>query len=110
MTKKRGTTRDKRRRQKRKTRLGGGKQASKVALQTIKVHPHLAKAILSLKKFAPNEIERLKGLSANMATYGSQPTACWISDSGGQQHCMNLPPDVCAREGGISVPTPCPNS
>jgi hypothetical protein len=80
-------------------------------LQTIKVHPHLANAIRSLKKFSPEELEQVKTLSRTVVVAeAGQSTGCWISDSGGQQHCVNLPPDVCTRQGGISVPTRCPNA
>jgi hypothetical protein len=79
-------------------------------LRTIKVHPHLAHAIQSLKKFSPEELEQVKNLSRATVAEAGQSTGCWISDSGGQQHCVNLPPDVCTRQGGISVPTRCPNT
>jgi hypothetical protein len=78
--------------------------------KTISVHPRLARAILSLKKLDPTEIDRMRGLAADAAAAGSASTGCWISDSGGEQHCINLPPDVCTRQGGISVPTRCPNN
>jgi hypothetical protein len=94
----------------RKAKSGKPSPKSQSPLQTIKVHPHLAHAILSLKKFAPDELENIKSLSSVPVAEGGQPTACWISDSGGQQHCVNLSPDVCTRNGGISVPTRCPNS
>ena len=82
---------------------------SQSPLQAIKIHPHFAQAIQSLKKLTPDEFEEIKGLSAAALAEGAQSTGCWISDSGGQQHCINLPPDVCTRKGGISVPTRCPN-
>jgi hypothetical protein len=84
-----------------------GKRATK---KTISVHPKLAKAILSLRKFAPAEMEEIKNLSAQTKAAGVASTGCWISDSGGEQHCINLPPDVCTRQGGMSVPTRCPNN
>jgi hypothetical protein len=90
----------------------GTKQARKLTdgLQSVKVHPRLAKAILSLKKLAPEELERVRSLSATATATSAPSTGCWISDSGGQQHCINLPPDVCTREKGMSVPTRCPNA
>jgi hypothetical protein len=84
--------------------------AKKQRKKTISVHPHLAHAILSLKKLAPAEMEEVKALSAKANVDGVQSTGCWISDSGGEQHCIDLPPDVCTRRGGISVPTSCPNN
>lgn len=83
---------------------------SRNPLRTIKVHPHFANAIASLKKLAPEELEGIKKLASTEFAEGGQSTGCWLSDSGGQQHCVNLPPDVCARKGGISVPTRCPNN
>ena len=80
----------------------------KQSFTTIKVHPHFARAIASLKKFAPAEIEEIKKYASTEFGESGQPTGCWLSDSAGQQHCVNLPPDVCARKGGISVPTKCP--
>jgi len=77
---------------------------------TISVHPMLAKAILSLKKFGPEELAEIKKTSAQATAAGAASTACFISDSSGQQHCINLPPDVCSRQGGISLPTKCPNN
>jgi hypothetical protein len=88
-------------------KLSRGSQGS---LCTIKVHPHLAHAIASLKKLAPEELEEIKKLASAESAEGGQSTGCWLSDSGGQQHCVNLPPDVCSRKGGISVPTRCPNT
>jgi hypothetical protein len=83
---------------------------SQPPLRTIKVHPHFADAIASLKKFAPEDLEEIKNLASTEFAEGGQSTGCWLSDSGGQQHCVNLPPDVCTRKGGISVPTKCPSS
>jgi hypothetical protein len=88
----------------RKQKLKG----KKLTLTTIKVHPHFARAIASLERFAPEEIEEIKKSAGADFAEGAQATGCWLSDSGGQQHCVNLPPDVCARKGGISVPTKCP--
>jgi hypothetical protein len=79
------------------------------ARKTISVHPHLAKAIVSLRKFAPAEMEEIRTLSAQTTAAGTASTACFISDTGGEQHCINLPPDVCTGKGGISLPTRCPN-
>lgn len=79
-------------------------------LTTIEVHPKLAQAIASLKKHGPEELKRIKELECADLPAPVRSTGCWISDSGGQQHCVNLPPDVCTREGGISVPTRCPNA
>jgi hypothetical protein len=76
----------------------------------ISVHHRLADAILSLRKFAPEEMEEIRALSARADTAAGRTTSCWISDSGGEQHCINLTPDDCTRKGGISVPTKCPNT
>jgi hypothetical protein len=94
----------------RKAKRAKPSAASGLLLKAIKVHPHLADAILSLKKLGPEEFQEIKSLSGAATTEGLQSTGCWISDSGGQQHCVNLPPDVCTRKGGISVPTRCPNT
>jgi hypothetical protein len=83
---------------------------SQSPLRTIKVHPHFANAITSLKKLAPEELTEIKNLASTEFAESGQSTGCWLSDSGGQQHCVNLPPDVCTRKGGISVPTKCPSS
>ncbi len=109
-TKKKVTQRKNRELKKAKAASKKSLAAPQAALQTIEVHPRLANAISSLKRLVPEELERLRGLSSKALAEGTQSTGCWISDTGGQQHCMNLPPDVCTREGGISVPTRCPNS
>ena len=96
-----------------KKRIANGKASPsglRVSFQTIKVHPHFAKAIASVKQFAPEEIEEIKKLASSEFAGLAQSTGCWLSDSGGPQHCVNLPPEVCARKGGISVPTKCPNT
>lgn len=96
-----------------KNRKANGKKSSlglQGLLRTIKVHPHFAHAIASLKKLAPEELEEIKKLASTEFAGGGQSTGCWLSDSGGQQHCVNLSPDVCTRKGGISVPTKCPNT
>jgi hypothetical protein len=76
--------------------------------QTIKVHPHFARAIASLKKFSSEELDEIKTLAGTVTAGSGNSTGCWLSDSGGQQHCVNLPPAVCTSKGGISVPTKCP--
>ena len=86
------------------------KRKAKRSLSTIKVHPHFARAIASVKRFSADEIEEIKTLASAEFAGAGQSTGCWLSDSGGPQHCVNLPPDVCARKGGISVPTKCPNT
>ena len=94
-----------------KKRKANNKKASlssQGSLVTIKVHPHLAHAIASLRKLAPEELEGIKKLASTEFAGGS--TGCWLSDSGGEQHCVNLPPAVCSSKGGISVPTRCPIS
>jgi hypothetical protein len=78
--------------------------------KTISVHPKLAEAIQSLRKLAPSEVEEVRAIAAKAAASGIEATACFLSDTGGQQHCINLPSDVCTRRGGISLPTPCPNN
>jgi hypothetical protein len=75
----------------------------------IAVHPRLADAIHSLRRFSPAEMTEVKALAGQPGT-GAASTGCFISDSGGQQHCINLPPDVCTNKGGISVPTRCPKA
>lgn len=87
----------------------GGKP--KPRLDVRKIHPHLTEAILSLKKLDAKEFAEVQALSAmhSAGTAVGPSTGCIISDSGGQQHCVNLPPDVCSRQGGISIPTRCPN-
>ena len=77
-------------------------------LKQISVHPRLAAVVSSLKQFTADELEELKRVSSEVVAAGASVTGCWISDTGGQQHCVNLPPDVCTRQGGISVPTRCP--
>jgi hypothetical protein len=86
------------------------KPAATAGKKTISVHPKLAHAILSLRKLAPAEVEEVRELAAKAAAGGEESTACFLSDTGGQQHCINLPPNVCTRRGGISLPTPCPNN
>ena len=78
----------------------------RASLRTIKVHPHLALAIASLKRFSPEELEEVKTLAST--EFADNSTGCWLSDSGGQQHCVNLPPAICTSKGGMSVPTKCP--
>jgi hypothetical protein len=93
-----------------KSRKRGGK--TKPRLDVRKIHPHLTEAILSLKRLDPKEFAEVQALSA-MHSAGAAvgpSTGCIISNSGGQQHCVNLPPDVCSRQGGISIPTRCPNT
>jgi hypothetical protein len=86
------------------------KRKAKSSLSTIKVHSHFARAIASVKKFSPDEIEEIKTLASTEFAGARQSSGCWLADTGGPQHCVNLPPDVCARKGGISVPTKCPNA
>ena len=88
----------------------GSKQKARLDVRTI--HPHLTEAILSLKKLDSKEFAEVQALSAmhSASTAAAPSTGCIISDSAGQQHCVNLPPDVCSRQGGISIPTRCPNS
>jgi hypothetical protein len=86
------------------------KPAAIARKKTISVHPKLAQAILSLRKLAPAEMEEVRALAAKATAERVQSTACFLSDTGGQQHCIDLPSDVCTRRGGISLPTPCPNN
>ena len=86
------------------------KKKSETTHKSVSVHPKLAKAITSMKKLAPAELEEVRTLSEKHTAQGAETTGCFLSDTGGQQHCLNLPSDVCTRRGGISVPTPCPNS
>jgi hypothetical protein len=90
------------------TKSKAGGQKASLRLQTIKVHPRLAHAIASLKKVAPKELEDIRTLSSTEFANDGGSTGCWLSDTGGQQHCVNLPPAVCTSKGGISVPTKCP--
>jgi hypothetical protein len=79
-------------------------------LRSIAIHPRFTEAISSMKRLTTAEFSELQTLSAQNDDTVTPSTGCWISDSGGQQHCVNLPADVCTRKGGIAVPIKCPNA
>lgn len=79
-------------------------------LETISIHPRLAHAIQSMKRLSDEEFAEVKAMAAAHDEAIVASTGCWISDSGGQQHCVNLSPAACTNKGGISVPIKCPNA
>jgi hypothetical protein len=86
------------------------KQTPAPSLEAISVHPRFAHAILSMKRLTDEEFAEVKAMAAAHDEAIVASTGCWISDSGGQQHCVNLSPAACTNKGGISVPIKCPNA
>lgn len=56
-----------------------------------------------------SELLDLRALSAQASDQRAEIGACWFSDSGGADQCVQLPEDVCKSRGGVWTPGPCPN-
>ncbi len=68
----------------------------------------LKKARFKMKDHS--ELRELMALSIQPETQRSEIGACWFTDSGGADQCVQLPEDVCKSRGGVWTPGPCPNA
>jgi hypothetical protein len=75
--------------------------------------PRVSKKTEVLKKGkvvkTEQEFQELRGLAAKSKNEGVAIVACWFSDSGGTDKCIELPEDVCKNRGGTPDDPPCPN-
>jgi len=56
-----------------------------------------------------HEIRNLTATSNQIENQKAEIGACWFTDSGGADQCVQLPEDVCKSRGGVWTPGPCPN-
>lgn len=55
------------------------------------------------------EFEEMHALGAQARVSGVAVVACWFTDSGGTDKCVELPASVCSDRGGRAEDPPCPN-
>lgn len=55
------------------------------------------------------EFQELHNLATSARLSGVPIVACWFTDAGGTDKCIELPEDVCKSRGGQPDDPPCPN-
>jgi len=69
----------------------------------------LAKPTMGKTVKTQAEFEEMHALGAQARVSGVAVVACWFTDSGGTDQCVELPADVCSTRGGRPEDPPCPN-
>ena len=70
----------------------------------VQAKPTMGKNIKTQAQF-----EEMHALGAQARVSGVAVVACWFTDSGGTDKCVELPADVCSSRGGRPEDPPCPN-